>query len=170
MTKTETMQHLPTSAQVQAAAQDLQHLPEAILQELTPLLPNIEQTLQAQREVIELLTRQAMQEINRTQAEALRTIQAQQQASEQAINAALTRLNEQMSAQQILHKHTKAAAAQTAQATKQMQQTMHQAPALTLPRAIALTLLGALLAAVLTLVGMHVSGGPVQQGAQQTQR
>ena len=171
MSKLKTIQHLPSSAQVQAAAQDLQHLPEAILQELTPLLVDLERTLHAQRQTIDLLNRQATQEINRTQAQALQLIQTQQQTSEQAITTALTRLNEQMSAQQVLHKHTKAAATQTVQVAKQMQQTMHQAPPLTLSRAIALTLLGALLAAVLTTAGIYAFGGrPVLQGAQQTQR
>ncbi|WP_079419712.1 hypothetical protein [Thiomonas intermedia] len=167
MTKLETIKHLPSSAQLQAAAQDLHHLPQAIVEQLAPLLPNIEQTLQAQREVIEILTQQATQHIAQTQAQALRTIQAQQQASQQALIDSLTKIEQQMNASQTLHKHTKAAVVQTAQAARQMQQMIRQAPPLTLPRAIALTLLGALLAAVLTLLGMHVSDRPVPRGAQQ---
>lgn len=167
MTKTETMRHLPTSEQVQAAAQDLKQLPQAIIEQLAPILPDIEQAMQAQRRTIELLTAQAMQQIVQTQAQALQTIQAQQQTSERALTSALTRLTEQSSALQTLPKQTKEAAAQAMQAGQEMQDAISNRPPLTLTQGILLMVCGAILAAALTLAGMRAFDAPAPQNAPQ---
>ena len=167
MTKTETMQHLPTSAQVQAAAQDLQQLPQAIIEQLAPILPDIEQAMQAQRRTIELLTAQAMQQIVQTQAQALQTIQAQQQTSERALTSALTRLTEQSSALQSLPKQTRQAAAQAMQAAQEMQDAISNRPPLTIMQGIVLMVCGAILAAALTLAGMRAFDAPAPPDGQQ---
>lgn len=173
MTKTETIRHLPTSEQVQAAAQDLKQLPQAIVEHLTPILPSIELAMEAQRRTIELLTAQAMQQIVQTQAQALQAIQAQQQTSERALTSALTRLTEQSSALQTLPKQTKQAAAQAMQAAQEMQDAISNRPPLTIMQGIVLMVCGAILAAALTLAGMRAFDAPAppdgqQQAQQQT--
>ena len=167
MTKTETIRHLPTSEQVQAAAQDLQQLPQAIVEHLTPILPNIEQAMEAQRRTIEALTAQAVQRIVQTQAQALQAIQAQQQTSERALTSALTRLTEQTNALQTLPKQTKQAAAQAMQAAQSMQQTARKYRPLRLWHVLALTLTSSALAAGLTLAGMRAFGAPAPPDGQQ---
>jgi hypothetical protein len=167
MTKLQSIQHLPTSAQVQAAAQDLQQLPQAIVEHLTPILPSIDQAMEAQRRTIETLARQAMQRIVQTQAEALQSIQAQQQTTERALIDALTRLTEQSSALQTLPRKTKQAAAQAMQAAQEMQDAISNRPPLTLTQGILLMVCGAILAAALTLAGMRAFDAPAPQNAQQ---
>ncbi|MGE0106753.1 MAG: hypothetical protein AB7S53_07245 [Thiomonas sp.] len=167
MTKTETMQHLPTSEQVQAAAQDLKQLPQAIVEHLTPILPNIELAMEAQRRTIETLTAQAVQRIEQTQAQALQAIQAQQQTSERALTGALTRLTQQSSALQTLPGKTKEAAAQAMQAAQEMQDAISNRPPLTLTQGIVLMVCGAILAAALTLAGMRAFDAPAPQNGQQ---
>lgn len=167
MTKTETMQHLPTSAQVQAAAQDLQQLPQAIIEQLAPILPDIEQAMEAQRRTIETLTAQATQQIGQTQAKALQSIQAQQQTTERALIDALTRLTQQSSALQTLPGKTKQAAAQAMQAAQEMQDAISNRPPLTLTQGILLMVCGAILAAALTLAGMRTFGAPAPPDGQQ---
>jgi hypothetical protein len=167
MTKIETIRHLPTSEQVQASAQQLEQLPQAIVEHLTPILPSIDQAMEAQRRTIETLTAQAMQRIVQTQAQALQTIQAQQQTSERALTSALTRLTEQSSALQTLPKQTKEAAAQAMQAGQEMQDAISNRPPLTLTQGILLMVCGAILAAALTLAGMRAFDAPAPQNAPQ---
>jgi hypothetical protein len=167
MTKIETMRHLPTSEQVHATAQQLEQLPQAIVEHLTPILPNIDRAMDAQRRTIETLTAQAMQQIVQTQAKALQSIQAQQQTSERALTGALLRLTEQSNALQALPKQTKQAAAQATQAAQQMQNVISNRPPLTLTQGILLMFCGAILAAALTLAGIAAFDAPAQQSAQQ---
>jgi hypothetical protein len=167
MTKLQTIQRLPTSAQVQAAAQDLQQLPRAIIEHLTPILPSIDQAMEAQRRTIETLTAQAMQRIVQTQTEALQSIQAQQQMTERALIDALARLTEQSSALQTLPKQTKQAAAQAMQAAQEMQDAISNRPPLTLMQGILLMVCGAILAAALTLAGMRAFDAPAPQNVPQ---
>ena len=167
MSKRETVQHLPSSAQVQAAAQELQRLPQAIVEQLTPLLPNIDQTLQAQRETVEVLTRQAVQHIAQTQVQVLQSIQAQQQLSHKQINESLTRLTEQIDALQALPKRLQAAAAPQAQGAQQESKRSRKAHPLTLLQGLALMLMGSVLTAALVLGGMRAFDVPAPQDVQQ---
>ena len=167
MSKLETIQHLPSSGQLQSLTQELQQLPKAIVEQLTPLLPAIEQTLQAQRETVELLTRQALQHIAQTQAQALQSIQAQQQLSHKQINESLTRLSEQIDALQTLPKRLQVAAAQRAQGAQQESKRSREVQPLTLLQGLALMLMGSVLTAALLLGGMRVFDVPAPQDVQQ---
>ena len=167
MSKLETIQHLPSSGQLQSLTQELQQLPKAIVEQLTPLLPAIEQTLQAQRESVEVLTRQAVQHIVQTQAQALQSIQAQQQLSYKQINEGLTRLTEQIDALQALPKRLQAAAAQRAQSAQQESAQSRRVQPLTFLQGLALMLMGSVLTAALLLGGMRVFDVPAPQDVPQ---
>ena len=167
MSKLETIARLPNSGQLQSLTQELQQLPKAIVEQLTPLLPAIEQTLQAQRETVELLTRQAVQHIAQTQVQALQSIQAQQQLSYKQINESLTRLSEQIDALQALPKRLQAAAAQRAQGAQQESKRSRKGQLLELLQGIALMLLGSVLTAALVLVGMRAFDVPAPQDVPQ---
>ena len=167
MTKLETIQHLPSSGQLQSLTQELQQLPKAIVEQLTPLLPAIEQTLQAQRETLDLLSRQAVQHIAQTQVQVLQSIQAQQQLSHKQINETLTRLIEQIDALQALPKRLQAAAAQRAQGAQQESKRSRKGQLLELLQGIALMLLGSVLTAALVLGGMRAFDVRAPQGVQQ---
>ena len=167
MSKLETIQHLPSSGQLKSLTQELQQLPKAIVEQLTPLLPAIEQTLQAQRESVEVLTRQAVQHIVQTQAQALQSIQAQQQLSHKQINESLTRLTEQIDALQALPKRLQAAAAQRAQSAQQESAQSRRVQPLTFLQGLALMLMGSVLTAALLLGGMRVFDVPAPQDVQQ---
>ena len=135
---------MPSSAQLQSLTQELQELPRAIVEQLTPLLPAIEHTLQAQRQTLDLLTRQTLQQITQTQ-----------QRSQQELRESLVNLNEQISAFQALMERTQAAATRRAKAAQQESVRPRKMPPLTLPQGVALMLIGAILAATLVVVGMH---------------
>ena len=167
MSKLETIQHLPSSGQLQSLTQELQQLPKAIVEQLTPLLPAIEQTLQAQRETVEVLTRQAVQHIAQTQVQALQSIQAQQQLSHKQITESLTRLTEQINALQALPRRLQAAAAPRAQGAQQESVRSRKVQPLTFLQGIALMLIGAVLTATLVPLGIRAFDVPAPQDVQQ---
>ena len=167
MSKLETIQHLPSSGQLQSLTQELQQLPKAIVEQLTPLLPAIEQTLQAQRETVEVLTRQAVQHIAQTQVQALQSIQAQQQLSHKQITESLTRLTEQINALQALPRRLQAAAAPRAQGAQQESKRSRKVQPLTPLQGLALMLMGSVLTASLVLVGMRAFDVPAPQDVPQ---
>ena len=166
MTKLETIQRLPSSAQLQSLTQELQELPKAIVEQLTPLLPAIEQTLQAQRQTVELLTRQAVQQIAQTQNQVLQSIEVQQR-SQTEFAANLTLLNEQINALQTLPKRLQAVVAPRPQAAQQEAARSDEGRPLTLLQGIALVAMGAILTATLVLAGMRAFDVPAPRDVQQ---